>query len=71
VGMFFSSRDWKTNQDRGKDERSEVQRSLMKTCSRVSRSSDWGEFSPSNRTMILSILRYIYIYPPTTATCML
>jgi hypothetical protein len=26
VGMFFSGRDWETRQDRGKDERSKVQR---------------------------------------------
>ena len=26
VGMFFSSRDWETSQDRGKDERSKVLR---------------------------------------------
>ena len=26
VGMFFSCRDWETSQDRGKDERSKVQR---------------------------------------------
>jgi hypothetical protein len=26
VGMFLSGRDWETNQDRGKDERSKVQR---------------------------------------------
>ena len=25
-GMFFSGRDWETSQDRGKDERSKVQR---------------------------------------------
>ena len=29
VGMFFSGRDWKTSQDRGKDERSKVQRDLQ------------------------------------------
>ena len=34
-GMFFSGRDWKTSQDRGKDERSKVQTEL--------RTSDWGE----------------------------
>ena len=49
--VFFS---WETNQDWGKDERSKVQRSLMKTCSRALRTSDWGEGSPSNRTTTLS-----------------
>uniref|UniRef100_A0AAZ3Q4Z7 Uncharacterized protein n=1 Tax=Oncorhynchus tshawytscha TaxID=74940 RepID=A0AAZ3Q4Z7_ONCTS len=33
----FSGRDWETSQDRGKDERNKVQRSLMKTCSRALR----------------------------------
>jgi hypothetical protein len=42
VGMLFSDRDWETSQDRGKDERSTVQRSLTKTCSRALRTSDWG-----------------------------
>jgi hypothetical protein len=54
VMMFFSGRDWETSQDRVKDERSKVQRSLMKTCSRAPRTLDWGDFSPSNRTMTLS-----------------
>ena len=45
VGMFFSSRDWETSQDGGKD----VQRSLMKTCSRALKTSDWGEGSPSKQ----------------------
>ena len=26
VGMFFSGREWETSQDRGKDDRSKVQR---------------------------------------------
>ena len=39
---------------RGKVERSKVQRSLMKTCSRALRTSDWGEASPSSRTTTLS-----------------
>ena len=29
MGMFFSSRDWETSQDRGKDERSKVQREIL------------------------------------------
>ena len=29
VGIFFSSRDWKTSQDRGNDERSKVQREIL------------------------------------------
>ena len=40
--MVFSGRDWETSQDKGKDEWSKVQRSLMKTCSRALRTSDWG-----------------------------
>ena len=32
VGMFFSGRDWETSQDKGKDEWSKVERSLIKTC---------------------------------------
>uniref|UniRef100_A0A4W5RM82 ATP-dependent zinc metalloprotease YME1L1 n=1 Tax=Hucho hucho TaxID=62062 RepID=A0A4W5RM82_9TELE len=35
VWMFFNGRDWETSHDRGKDERSKVQRSLMQTCSRA------------------------------------
>ena len=31
-----------------------TERSLMKTCSRVLRTTDWGEGSPSNRTTTLS-----------------
>jgi hypothetical protein len=31
-----------------------TERSLMKTCSRALRTSDWGEGSPSKRTMTLS-----------------
>jgi hypothetical protein len=31
VGMFFSSRDWETNKDPGKEERRKVERSLMKS----------------------------------------
>jgi transposase len=31
-----------------------TERSLMKTCSRILRASDWGEGSPSNRTTNLS-----------------
>ena len=38
----------------GKDEWSKVQRSLMKTCSRALRTSDWGDGLPFNRTMTLS-----------------
>ena len=39
----------------GKYERSKVlERSLIKTCSKALRTSDWGEGSPSNRTMTLS-----------------
>ena len=52
--MFFKGRERETSQDRGKDERSKVQRSLMKICSRALRTSDWGEGSPSNRAMTLS-----------------
>ena len=52
-GMFLSGRDWETSQHRGKDEWSKVQRSLMKTCSRALRTSDWGEGSPSNKTLTL------------------
>ena len=52
VGMFF--RDWETSQDRGKHERSKVQRSLLKTCSKALRTSDLGEGSTSNRTTTLS-----------------
>ncbi|KAK6326143.1 hypothetical protein J4Q44_G00017880 [Coregonus suidteri] len=33
-----------------------TERSLMKTCSRVLKTSDWGERSPSNRTTTLSTL---------------
>ena len=43
--MFFSGRDWKTSQDRGKDERSKVQ----STCSRVLRTSDWFTFQQDNK----------------------
>ena len=40
VGMFFSSRDWETSPyQAGGNERSKVQRSFMKTCSRVLRTS--------------------------------
>ena len=53
-GMFFRGRNLETSQDWGKDERSKVQRSLMKTCSRALRTSDWGEGSSSNRTTTLS-----------------
>uniref|UniRef100_A0AAZ3PR62 Transposase Tc1-like domain-containing protein n=2 Tax=Oncorhynchus tshawytscha TaxID=74940 RepID=A0AAZ3PR62_ONCTS len=49
-GMFFSGRDWETSQDRGKDEQNKVQRSLMKTCSRVRWTSGWSEGSPSKHT---------------------
>ena len=54
--MFFSCRDWETSpcQYWGKDERSKVKRSLMKTCSTAIRTSDRGEVSPSNRTTTLS-----------------
>ena len=45
VGMFF--RDLETSQDLGKDESTE--RSLMKTCSRALRTSEWGKGSPSKR----------------------
>ena len=53
VRMFFSSRDRETSQDRGKDEWREqsTERSLMKTVSRVLRTSDWGRrftFQPDN-----------------------
>jgi hypothetical protein len=44
-----SGRDWETFQDRSK-----VQRYLMKTCSSALSTSDWGEGSPSNRTTTLS-----------------
>jgi hypothetical protein len=54
VGMFFSGRDWETSQDQGIDEQRKVQRSLMKTCSRALRTSDWDVGSPSNRTTTLS-----------------
>ncbi|CDQ91199.1 unnamed protein product [Oncorhynchus mykiss] len=55
VGMFFSSRDWeRLVRIEGKDEWSKVQRSLMKTCSRVLRTSDWGDGSSSNRTTTLN-----------------
>ena len=54
VEKFSSGRDWETRKDQGKDERIEVQRSLMKTCSRALMTSDWGEGSPSNRTKTLS-----------------
>jgi hypothetical protein len=54
IMLFFSGRDWETSQDRGKDEWSKVKRSLMKTCSRALRTSDWGESSPSNRSTTLS-----------------
>jgi hypothetical protein len=53
VGMFFRGRDWETSPDRGKDEQS-TERSLMKTCFRALRTSDWGEGSPSNRITTLS-----------------
>ena len=46
-----------TSQGWGKDERwteQSTERSLMKTCSRLLRTSDWGKGSPSNRTTILS-----------------
>jgi hypothetical protein len=36
MGMLFKGRDWVTSQDRGKDEQSKVETSLMKTCSRHS-----------------------------------
>ena len=52
LGMFSSSRDWETSQDGGKDESTE--RSLMKTCSRALKTSDWGKGSPSIRTTTLS-----------------
>ena len=52
VGMFFSGIDWETGQDWGKDEQRE--RALMKACSRVLRTLDWGEGWPSNRTTTLS-----------------
>uniref|UniRef100_A0AAZ3PKP5 Sleeping Beauty transposase HTH domain-containing protein n=1 Tax=Oncorhynchus tshawytscha TaxID=74940 RepID=A0AAZ3PKP5_ONCTS len=52
VEIFFTGRNWETSQDRGKDEPSKVQRSLMKTCSTALRTSGVG--SPSNRTMTLS-----------------
>ena len=51
-GCFSATRE--TSQDRGKDEQSKVQRSLMKTCSRELRTSDWSKGSPSNRTTTLS-----------------
>ena len=52
--LNFRGRVRDSSQDRGKDERSKVQRSLMKTCSIPLRTSDWGEGSPSNRTATLS-----------------
>uniref|UniRef100_A0A8C7MUW6 Sleeping Beauty transposase HTH domain-containing protein n=1 Tax=Oncorhynchus kisutch TaxID=8019 RepID=A0A8C7MUW6_ONCKI len=63
VGMFFSSRDWETSQDRGKDEWS-IKRSLITTCSRVLSTSDWRDQkiavqqrSPSNLTELQRICR--------------
>ena len=54
VGMFFSGRDWGSSvRIKGKTEQS-TESSLMKTCSRALRTSDWGEGSPSNRTTTLS-----------------
>ena len=41
VGMFFSGREWEASQEHS------TERSLMKTCSRVLRTSDWGEGSYS------------------------
>ena len=46
-GCFSTTGTWR-------DERSKGQRSLMKTCSRVLRTSDWREGLPSNRTTALS-----------------
>ena len=46
--MFFSGRDWETSQDRGKDEQSKIQRSLMKTCARAPRTSDGVNFQQDN-----------------------
>ena len=43
-----------TSQDRGKDEQSKVQRSLMITYTRALRTSDRGDGLPSNRTMTSS-----------------
>ena len=60
VGMFFSGRDWETSLDRGKDKQRNVQRSLMKTCSRVLRPSGLGERSPSNRKHTAKTLEWLW-----------
>jgi hypothetical protein len=53
--MLFSSREWETSQDQGKDgRRKSTERFFLKTYSRALRASDWGEGSPSNRTATLS-----------------
>jgi hypothetical protein len=55
AGMCSSGRDWETSQGRGKSEQSKVLRDpWWKHCSRALKVSDWGEGSPSNRTMTLS-----------------
>ena len=53
VGVLFNGRDWEISQDRCRDEQS-TERSLMKICSRVLRTSDWGEGTLSNKTTTLS-----------------
>uniref|UniRef100_A0A9J8CNT9 Transposase Tc1-like domain-containing protein n=1 Tax=Cyprinus carpio carpio TaxID=630221 RepID=A0A9J8CNT9_CYPCA len=49
VGVFFSCRDRTTGCNRGKDE---CGQSWTKTFSRVLRTSDWAEGSPSNKTRV-------------------
>ena len=53
-GYFSAAGTGRLVRIKDKDERSKVQRSLMKTCYGALRTSDWDKGSPSNRTMTLS-----------------
>jgi hypothetical protein len=53
--MFFRGREWELVRIEGKMNSAKYRKiSLMKTFSRVLKTSDWGEGSPSNRTKTLS-----------------
>ena len=54
VGMFFSSRDWETSQDQGKDKWCNVERDPWSPERSGAGSQTWVEGSPSNRTTTLS-----------------
>ncbi len=53
MGLFFSSRDWGTHQNRRKAQCTKISRALIKTHTRAFRTSDWAEGLPSKRTLTI------------------